>query len=94
MAAGNLRKHFDTTNAVVRRAYYRLTNLIASEQAKSSLSAGRHVVMDRYWTSTVAFSAMDEGNHVANLGGVRVGGYPEELRVPDVVVLLTVNAIE
>jgi len=85
---GDLRQHFDTAHAVVRRAYYRAANLVASEQAGACLESGRHVVMDRYWTSTVAFAAMDEEEAS---GGVEAGTYPPELRIPDVVILLTVD---
>ena len=55
----NLRGHFDNRPPNQRRAYYRAANLIASEMAEISLKTG-HVVMDCYWTSTVAFTALDD----------------------------------
>ena len=84
---GDLRKYFDTRPAVQRRAYYRAANLIASEQAEVALQTG-HVVMDRYWTSTVAFAALDGDS---DLDREWQGEYPPELRKPDIVILLTVD---
>lgn len=83
----DLRSHFDNRPAVQRRAYYRAANLIASEQAEVALKEG-HVVMDRYWTSTVAFAALDDES---NLDREWQGCYPPELRKPDIVILLTVD---
>ena len=84
---GDLRPHFDKRPATQRRAYYKAANLIASEQAKVALQAG-HVVMDRYWTSTVAFAALDNDSDIDQEWQ---GRYPPELRKPDVVILLTVD---
>lgn len=84
---GDLRPHFDERPAVQRRAYYRAANLIASEQAEVALQTGT-VVMDRYWTSTVAFAALDNDS---DLDQEWQGRYPPELRKPDVVILLTVD---
>ncbi len=84
---GDLREYFDARSAVQRRAYYRATNLIASEQTEIALRKG-HVVMDRYWTSTVAFAALDDDS---DLNQEWQGRYPPELRKPDVVILLTVD---
>lgn len=84
----DLRRHFDGQPAVVRRQYYRFGNLLASEMAKLALSAGRTVVMDRYWTSTAAFAAaLDDGDGLAEFAD----SYPPELLAPDLVVLLTVD---
>ena len=84
---GDLRSHFDNRRPVQRRAYYKAANLIASEQAEVALQKG-HVVMDRYWTSTVAFAALDDDS---NLDEEWHGRYPPELRKPDIVILLTVD---
>lgn len=84
---GDLRPHFDNRPATQRRAYYRAANLIASEQAEVALQAG-HVIMDRYWTSTVAFAALDDAS---DLDREWRGEYPPELRKPDIVILLTVD---
>ena len=86
LAEGDLREHFDKRQPSVRRAYYRATNLIASEIAVSALT-DFHVVMDRYWTSTVAFSAMDDGNEMTQWSGK----YPTGIRPPDILILLTVD---
>ena len=83
----DLRSHFDNRPPVQRRAYYRVANFIASEQAEVALQS-HHVVMDRYWTSTVAFAALDEDS---NLNQEWQGCYPPELREPDIVILLTVD---
>lgn len=83
----DLRAHFDKRPSVQRRAYYRATNLIASEQAVMALQT-HHVVMDRYWTSTVAFAALDDDS---TLDQEWQGRYPPELREPDIVILLTVD---
>ena len=84
---GDLRSHFDGRPPAQRRAYYRAANLIASEQAEIALQNG-HVVMDRYWTSTVAFAALDADAPVSEDWQ---GCYPPELRIPDIVILLTVD---
>ena len=83
----DLRSHFDGRPPPQRRAYYRAANLVASEQAACALE-GSHVVMDRYWPSTVAYAALDEGFDAGNDCGP---GYPPELRRPDAVILLTVT---
>ena len=82
-----LRAYFDNRPPNRRRAYYRAANLIASEMAEVSLKTG-HVVMDRYWPSTVAFSALDSDSELVQEWQ---GSYPPELRKPDAVILLTVN---
>ena len=84
---GDLRSYFDDRPDAPRRAYYRAANLIASEQAEVALQTG-HVVMDRYWTSTVAFAALDDDS---DLDQEWQGRYPPELRKPDAVILLTVD---
>lgn len=83
----DLRSYFDDRSPLQRRAYYRAANLIASEQAEIALQNG-HVVMDRYWTSTVAFAALDDDS---DLDREWQGRYPPELRKPDAVILLTVD---
>lgn len=83
----NLRAHFDNRPPNQRRPYYRAANLIASEMAEVALKVG-HVVMDRYWPSTVAFAALDGNSHFVQEWQ---GSYPPELREPDAVILLTVN---
>lgn len=83
----DLRSYFDDRPPAQRRAYYRAANLIASEQAEIALQNG-HVVMDRYWTSTVAFAALDDDS---DLDREWQGRYPPELRKPDSVILLTVD---
>lgn len=87
LSGADLRSHFDKRPAEQRRAYYRAANLVASEIAESALQE-KHVVMDRYWPSTVAFATMD-----VDLNGYQKwkGLYPPELRKPDAVVLLTVD---
>lgn len=87
-AMGELRHHFDKRSPTVRRAYYRAAGLVASELAVRALETGRHVVMDRYWPSTVAFARLD---NPPPEGWFVPGQYPPEYRVPDVVFLLTVD---
>ena len=84
---GDIRSHFDNRPSLQRRAYYQAANLIASEQAAAALRKG-HVVMDRYWTSTVAFAALDDDS---NLDQEWPGCYPPELRKSDIVILLMVD---
>ena len=83
----DLRDYFDDRPSQQCRAYYRAANLIASELAEEALMKG-HVVMDRYWTSTVAFASLDDD---LNLNQEWRGRYPLELQKPDVVILLTVD---
>lgn len=63
LSKADIRSHFDCRPPVQRRAYYRAANLIASELAEVALQTG-HVVMDRYWTSTVAFAALDDNSNI------------------------------
>lgn len=84
---GDLRSYFDNCPSSQRRAYYRAANLIASEQAEVALQQS-HVVMDRYWTSTVAFAVLDDDS---DLDQEWQGFYPPELRKPDTIILLTVD---
>ena len=84
----DLRKHFDKQPSIVRRAYYRAANLIASEQAKKTIETGKHVVMDRYWTSTIAFSVLDKEGPITN---IEYGTYPPEMLKPDIMIFLTVD---
>ena len=86
LTEGFARSHFDSLSALQRRAYYRFSNLVASEEVEKNIEKS-HVVMDRYWTSTAAFAAMDDGfEH-----DVELGQYPDEIRIPDLVILLTVD---
>ena len=87
LLAADLRNHFDRRAAEQRRAYYRAANLVASEIGEIALQE-KHVVMDRYWPSTVAFATLD-----AESRGYEKwqGFYPPELREPDAVFLLTVD---
>lgn len=83
---GSARPHFDSMSPLQRRAYYRFSNLVASEEVGKYI-ANSHVVMDRYWTSTAAFAAMDDGfEH-----DVELGQYPDEIKIPDLLILLTVD---
>ena len=55
----DLRIRMDSSPSAIRREYYRLSNFYASENARQ-LIAHSPVILDRYWCSTAAFSAMDE----------------------------------
>ncbi len=86
MSCTEMRVHFDRCGPLQRRAFYRFSNLVASEKAQESLQFS-DVVMDRYWTSTAAFTAMDDGfEH-----DVLLGEYPPEISAPDILILLTVD---
>ncbi len=83
---GSVRSHFDSLNPLQRRAFYRFSNLVASEEVRKMIPSN-HVIMDRYWTSTAAFAAMDEGfEH-----DLALGEYPEEILKPDLLILLKVD---
>jgi thymidylate kinase len=88
---GDVRGYFDKRPSHVRRAYYDAANLIASELATVAINSGTTVIMDRYWTSTVAFSALDQTSTDAEDHEFLRSEYPAQLLVPDVVILLTVN---
>ena len=84
-----LRCHFDAQEPTVRRAYYRAGNLVASEWTRRRLHEdSQTVVMDRYWPSTVSFSS---GEELTDQSFKNNGGYPPELLIPDIVILLTVD---
>lgn len=82
----DFRERMDKASHARRREYYRMSNFIASEQIRSLLEYGP-VVVDRYWTSTASFAAMD--NHPPKWE--EIGTYPEGMLVPDIIFLLTVN---
>ena len=82
----DLRKRMDQASHSRRREYYRMSNFIASEQIRARLK-NQPVVVDRYWTSTAAFSAMDD----TPPSWEPIGVYPGGLLVPDIVFLLTVD---
>ena len=86
LTVNSARTYFDTLNPLQRRAFYRFSNLVASQEVTMHI-AESDVIMDRYWTSTAAFAAMDDGfEH-----DIELGVYPEEILVPDLVILLTVD---
>ena len=87
LSDGDVRSYFDSRPPLQRRAFYRAANLFASEKATLALN-NNHVVMDRYWPSTFAYSALDHG---FDIDDKYYGIYPPEIRKPDVVFLLTVN---
>ncbi|MFO0750344.1 MAG: AAA family ATPase [Myxococcota bacterium] len=86
-ALADLRAHFDGRPESIRRAYYRFGNLVASEQARI-VRAVRPVVLDRYWPSTVAFAVGADPSHEL---AAWVGRYPDDLLIPDALVLLEVD---
>ena len=85
-AGQDLRVRMDKASHARRREYYRMSNFIASEQIRAQLHHNP-VVVDRYWTSTAAFSAMDD----LPPAWEALGCYPEGLIIPDIVFLLTVD---
>jgi len=82
----DLRKRMDKASHARRREYYRMSNFIASEQIMHLLHYGP-VVVDRYWTSTASFAAMDDHPPAWEA----IGTYPEGILVPDIIFLLTVD---
>ena len=86
---GELREFFDATEQSRRREYYRSANFLASELALIALEKS-HVIMDRYWPSTAAFSAMDESNPEWE----ELGTFPKGFVRPDTIILLTVSEEE
>ena len=82
----DLRERMDKASLSRRREYYRMSNFIASEQIRLMLKH-QPVVVDRYWTSTAAFSAMDKSPPRWEA----IGMYPEGFLEPDMVILLTVD---
>ena len=82
----DLRKRMDKASHARRREYYRMSNFIASEQIMHLLHHAP-VVVDRYWTSTASFAAMDDHPPAWEA----IGTYPEGILVPDIIFLLTVD---
>ena len=89
ISEGELREFFDATEQSRRREYYRSANFLASELALIALEKS-HVIMDRYWPSTAAFSAMDESNPEWE----ELGTFPKGFVRPDTIILLTVSEEE
>ena len=86
---GELREFFDSVEQSRRREYYRSANFLASELALIELEKS-HVIMDRYWPSTAAFSAMDESDPEWE----ELGTFPKGFVRPDAIILLTVSEEE
>lgn len=82
----DLRIRMDSSPSAIRREYYRLSNFYASETARQ-LIAHSPVILDRYWCSTAAFSAMDENPPKWEV----IGEWPAGLLIPDIVFLLIVD---
>ncbi len=79
-----LRDVFD--NSKHRREYYEFANRVASELVEKELKK-RHVIMDRYWTSTAAYSCMDKPPDSMKKW---YGKYPE-IKNPDLLILLSID---
>ena len=88
ISESELRTFFDNSDLNRRREYYRTANFISSEIALNMLK-NSHVIMDRYWPSTAAFSQMDENQP----DWENLGTYPIGFVHPDVVFLLTVDEV-
>jgi len=87
LVPGNdLRVRMDSSPSAIRREYYRLSNFYASETARHLINHSP-VILDRYWCSTAAFSAMDDNPPRWEV----IGEWPAGLLIPDIVFLLVVD---
>jgi thymidylate kinase len=85
MDASALRKYLDSCNAMHRRAYYRLGNVLVSKLAKT-IRTESLVILDRHWPTTVAYAVgQDEDVDEAKW----IGRWPPDILEPDVSILLT-----
>lgn len=50
------------SSGLAAQLFYASTVAFISEQARELLAAGRHVVVDRYWLSTLAYDALRPGS--------------------------------
>jgi len=83
----SLRPFFDAQPEHVRREYYRFSCVIAGAKAKE-LSKVQPVIIDRYWTSTVAYAyGAGEAHDILR----HAGTYPNGIVKPDHTILLTVS---
>jgi thymidylate kinase len=83
----SLRPFFDAQPEPIRRAYYRFSCVIAGVKARE-LSKKQPVIIDRYWTSTVAYAfGAGEAHEILRHAGV----YPDDIVRPDHTILLTVS---
>ena len=82
----DLRIRMYSSECEIRREHYRNANFYASDKAKQLLNNGP-VILDRYWCSTAAYSAMDDNPPKWK----DVGLWPTGLVVPDIVFLLTAD---
>jgi UMP-CMP kinase 2 len=82
----DLRIRMDSSPSAIRREYYRLSNFYASETARQ-LIVHSPVILDRYWCSTAAFSAIDDNPPRWEV----IGEWPAGLLIPDIVFLLVVD---
>jgi len=83
----SLRPFFDAQPEPIRRAYYRFSCVIAGVKAEV-LSKEQPVIIDRYWTSTVAYAfGAGEAHEILR----HAGTYPSDIVEPDHTILLTVS---
>ena len=86
-ALASLRAPIDACLApspVATQLFYAATVVLASEQAREARDAGRTVLVDRYWASTVAYAACRAAN-------VDLGLLTSALLEPDLTLYLTVD---
>ena len=69
---------------VATQLFYAATVVLASEQARAARDAGRVVLIDRYWASTLAYAACRASS--ADLAAIT-----PKLLVPDLTLYLTVD---
>lgn len=71
-------------SAIATQLFYASTVLLASDQASALLAAGRSVIVDRYWASTVAYALCRECH-------IELDNVARQLLVPDLSVYLTLD---
>jgi thymidylate kinase len=82
------RPHFDGLDGAERRAFYSVANFVAGADMERGVQAGRTVVMDRYFATTVAYQLAQSEAPLPPPGNVAYA-WPALLPRPMHMVLLT-----
>ncbi|KAI9008554.1 P-loop containing nucleoside triphosphate hydrolase protein [Hyaloraphidium curvatum] len=92
----SIRPLFDAAEESVQRAFYAAGNYVAAEEILSSLDAPnppRTVLCDRYFNSTVSWTAASSDLTAADLASLSIP-FPADLLPPDLVLFLDVPQAE
>ena len=87
-AQGRAREAASLSNALVRQSLFTFDRYLAANEIETTLAAGTHVIVDRYWLSGLVYGTCD------GLDATMLGDVHRSLPQPDVWFLLDVDPAE